>query len=416
MSDEQTIIIVGGGHAGGELALAVRQNGHQGKILLVGEEPGLPYQRPPLSKGYLAGDLAAAAIQLKPQANFDKAQVEVMSGCRVAAIRRDSKHIELADGRRIGYARLALATGARPRKLPLVGVEAPERLQNFHYLRTFADSEQIRAGFAPGARLVIVGGGYIGLEVAATAIKRGLKVTVLEALPRVLARVTSPEVAEFYAGVHRAAGVDLRTGANITGWRLNAEGSAVSAVQLADGTEIATDLVVAGIGVLPNTELAAAAGLEVDNGIVVDPFARTSDPDIVAAGDCTNHPSALYGRRIRLESVPNALEQARTAAASLCGKEKPYAAVPWFWSDQYDLKLQMVGLNQGYEHCVLRGDPAARSFSAFYLKDGIVIAADTVARMPEFLLAKRLVAERIPVDAAALADDAIPLKTLLPAA
>ncbi|MBL8482044.1 MAG: FAD-dependent oxidoreductase [Rhodocyclaceae bacterium] len=416
MSDQQNIIIVGAGHAGGELALAARQNGHAGPILLLGDEPGLPYQRPPLSKAYLAGDMAVEAIQLKPRANFDKAEVQLLPGRRVVAIRREQKRVELSDGSQLEYGRLALATGSRPRPLPLAGVAAPERLQNFHYLRTLADVEKIRSRFVAGARLLIVGGGYIGLEVAATAIKRGLRVTVLEAAPRVLVRVTAPEVSEFYAGVHRAAGVDLRTSADIAAWSVGADGSTLTGASLADGTQIEADLVVAGIGVLPNTELAEAAGLAVDNGVTVDECARTSDPDIVAAGDCTSHPSALYGRRIRLESVPNALEQARAAAATLCGKPKAYASVPWFWSDQYDLKLQMVGLNQGYERCVLRGDPAARSFAAFYMKDGVVIAADTVGRMQDFLVAKRLVAERLPVTAAQLADDALPLKSLLPAA
>jgi 3-phenylpropionate/trans-cinnamate dioxygenase ferredoxin reductase component len=289
-----------------------------------------------------------------------------------------------------------------------------ERAKNFHYLRTIDDVLAIRSRFEAGKRLVIVGGGYIGLEVASSAISRDVNVTVLEALPRVLARVTAPELSAFYEQVHRNAGVDLRTNVEVTGLDFNAEGDVITGVHCTGGVLIPADLVIVGIGQLPNTELAQAAGLDVDNGIVVDEFAVTSDPDIVAAGDCTNHPSVFCGRRIRLESVPNAVEQARVAAATLAGKPRTYDAVPWFWSDQYDLKLQMTGLSHGYDQFVLRGSMNNKSFTAFYLKDGRMIACDAVNRAQEFMIAKRMVAACKSFDPAALADETVPLKNLAP--
>ncbi|MGF6855091.1 NAD(P)/FAD-dependent oxidoreductase [Paraburkholderia sp. CI3] len=411
---ENIALIVGAGHAAGECATAIREQGWTGRIVMVGEEPHLPYQRPPLSKAFLSGESTAEQLYLKPLSTYDKARVEFIPNTRAQHIDRDAKRVTLSNGSEISYTKLVLATGGRPRRLALPGIEATEKLQNFHYLRTLDHVARIRNQFHAGSRLVIIGGGYIGLEVAAVAVKRGLRVTVLEALPRVLARVTAPELSRFYEEVHREAGVDIRTNAIVSGFELDASGDAVAAVCCADGTRVAADLVIVGVGLEPATELAQAAGLAVDNGIMVDEHTRTSDPDIFAVGDCTNHPNPSLGRRLRLESVPNALEQARTAAASLCGKERVYNSVPWFWSDQYDLKLKMVGLSLGYDEFVLRGDPKARSFSAFYLKDGVMLAADTVSRVPEFVLAKRFVAEKIPVRAADLANESIPLKSLLP--
>jgi 3-phenylpropionate/trans-cinnamate dioxygenase ferredoxin reductase component len=240
-----------------------------------------------------------------------------------------------------------------------------------------------------------------------------MQVTVLEALPRVLARVTAPEISAFYERIHRAAGADIRTGVEVKGFEFDPLKEAVSGVLCADGTRVPADVVIAGIGLIPNAELARSAGLAVENGIVVDEYTRTSDPDIYSAGDCTNHPSALYGRRVRLESVPNAVEQARTTAATLCGKQRPYSAVPWFWSDQYQFKLQMTGLSQGYDDLVVRGSTANESFAAFYLRQGQVIAADAVNRPQEFMLAKRLVAEAVALDPRRLADESLPLKSLL---
>ena len=407
-----TAIIIGAGHAGGELAIALRNEGWNGRILLLGEEAHLPYHRPPLSKAYLAGSVEKSSLSIRPQMAYDKANVEFFGGVRVLRIDRANKRLELADGKQLAYDKLAIATGGRPRPLYVPNAAAAARCANFHYLRTLDDVELIRAQMAPGKRLAIVGGGYIGLEVAAAAIAQGLKVTVLEALPRVLQRVTAAELSAYYERKHREAGVDIRTNVQVAD--LEVTGEAVSAVICADGSRLETDLVVVGIGLIANTELAAEAGLAVDNGILVNEYAQTSDPDIHAAGDCTNHPNPLLGRRLRLESVPNALEQSRVAAAGMAGKLKAYASVPWFWSDQYELKLKMVGLSEGFERLVLRGDPQTDSFSAFYLKNGKVLAADTVNRPQDFIAAKRLVAEGIAVTAEQLADDSKPLKELLP--
>lgn len=409
-----TAIIIGAGHAGGELAIALRNEGWEGRILLLGEEAHLPYHRPPLSKAYLAGSVEKSSLSIRPQMAYDKANVEFIGSVRVSRIDRANQRLELADGSQLAYDKLAIATGGRPRPLSVPNAAVAERCANFHYLRTLDDVEQIRAQLAPGKRLAIVGGGYIGLEVAASAIAQGLQVTVLEALPRVLQRVTAAELSAYYERKHREAGVDIRTGVQVAD--LEVTGDTVTAVLCADGSRLAADLVVVGIGLLANTELAAEAGLQVDNGILVDEHAQTSDPHIYAAGDCTNHPNALLGRRLRLESVPNALEQSRVAAANMAGKAKTYASVPWFWSDQYELKLKMVGLAEGFERLVLRGDPATDSFSAFYLKGDKVLAADTVNRPQDFIAAKRLVAEGIAVTAEQLADDGRPLKELLPAA
>lgn len=409
-----TAIIIGAGHAGGELAIALRNEGWEGRILLLGEEAHLPYHRPPLSKAYLAGSVEKSSLSIRPQMAYDKANVEFIGGVRVSRIDRANQRLELADGSQLAYDKLAIATGGRPRPLSVPNAAVAERCANLHYLRTLDDVEQIRAQLAPGKRLAIVGGGYIGLEVAASAITQGLQVTVLEALPRVLQRVTAAELSAYYERKHREAGVDIRTGVQVAD--LEVTGDAVTAVLCADGSRLAADLVVVGIGLLANTELAAEAGLQIDNGILVDEHAQTSDPHIYAAGDCTNHPNALLGRRLRLESVPNALEQSRVAAANMAGKAKTYASVPWFWSDQYELKLKMVGLAEGFERLVLRGDPATDSFSALYLKGDKVLAADTVNRPQDFIAAKRLVAEGIAVTAEQLADDSRPLKELLPAA
>jgi 3-phenylpropionate/trans-cinnamate dioxygenase ferredoxin reductase subunit len=400
-------VIVGAGQAGAEVATSLRQQGYDGRIVLIGEEPQLPYRRPPLSKTYLTGEADAESLLIKPRATYDKAQIELLVPAQVARIDRAARCVVLADGRTQSYDKLVLATGGRPRQLTLDGAQAP----NVLCLRTLADVDAIRAEMQPQRRLVVIGGGYIGLEVAAAAIKQGLRVTVLESAPRVLVRVTAPEMSAFYERVHRDAGVDVRTGVSLE--HFEQEAGRVVAVVLADGSRIEADLLVVGIGLVPNVELARSAELAVGDGIVVDEFGRTSDPDILAVGDCACQPNAWLGRPVRIESVPNAMEQARTAAATLCGKSIPHRSVPWFWSDQYDLKLQMVGLSQGYEQVVLRGEPAGRSFCAFYLREGAAIAVDAVNRAGEFMVAKRLVADRVQVTAATLADETQPLQALL---
>lgn len=415
-ADEERICIVGAGQAGGELAIALRQQGCAAPIVVIGEEVHAPYQRPPLSKACLKGHVDTSSLQLKQRASYERSKVELVLDTRVEGVDARARSITLSSGRELKYAKLALTTGARVRKLTGQDAQQAERTNNFHYLRTIDDAQKIRSCLDAGQRLVIIGGGFIGLEVAASAATCGVNVTVLEALPRVLARVTAPEMSAFYESVHREAGVNVRTGVVVTGFEFSAGGDAVTGVQCSDGALVPADAVVIGIGVVPNTELAQAAGLVIDNGIVVDEYARTSDPHIVAAGDCTNHPNLLSGRRVRLESVPNAVEQARTAAATLIGNERPYHAVPWFWSDQHDLKLQIAGLSEGYDEIVLRGSMSSRSFTLFYLRARQLIASDAVNRPQEFMVAKRLVAGRVVVDPALLMDESVPLKTLVPAA
>ena len=403
----ESVVIVGAGQAGGETAAELRRQGYTGRVTIVGEEQYVPYKRPPLSKTYLAGTATQESLYVLSAAAMEKANIEFIGGTRATAIDRAGRSLALADGRKLTYDKLVLATGGRPRMLTVPGADLP----GIHVVRGIQDVDRIREHFAAGKRLVIVGGGYIGLEVAAVATKAGLAVTVLESMPRVLQRVTAPEMSAFYEKVHRDAGVDVRTGVQIAGFEAQNGALHVKLV----GSDIEADLVIVGIGLIANTELAADAGLAVDNGIVVDEFTRTSDPDIHAAGDCTNHPSEFLGRRVRLESVQNAMEQGRAVAANIMGKVTRYANVPWFWSDQYDLKLQMVGMSMGFDQVVVRGDPAKRSFATFYLKDGVMLACDTVSRPQEFMLAKKMVAMKAKVDPARLADEGVPLKDQVPA-
>lgn len=415
MTTHEQVIIVGAGHAAGELATSLRNHGWEGGIIMIGDEPHIPYQRPPLSKGYLSGEIQTEALYLKPRSTYDEAGIELLLGVSVQNIDCAAKRVTLSDGRVLDYSKLALTTGGRPRRLQVKGADLAEKTENFHYLRTIADVKRIHSQMKPGLRLVIVGGGYVGLEVAAVATKIGMHVTVLETAPRVLARVTAPEISAFYERVHREAGVTIHTGVEVQALEVDNSQDAVTAVLCSGGFRVEADVVIAGIGLIPNTELAQAAGLAVDNGIEVDEYACTADESIVAAGDCTSHPNAKLGRRLRLESVPNAVEQARTAAASICGKQEAYNAVPWFWSDQYDLKLKMVGLSAGFDQLVVRGSTKTRSFSAFYMKEGVMIAADTVSRPAEFMIAKRLISDRVPLSAELLADERLNLKELLPA-
>lgn len=401
-----TTVIVGAGQAGSDLTSALRQMGYTGRIVLIGDEQAPPYRRPPLSKAYLSGDIGEEALYLKPLATYTKQNVELRTGVKVAAIDRQAHTVTLDNGEIIKYDKLALTTGGHARRLPLPGAEKP----NVHYVRTLEDIARLKEQFKEGRHLIIIGGGYIGLEAAAVGIKKGLKVTLVEALPRLLARVTGPELSQYYDGVHRRHGVDIRLGAGVQALEGNDQ---VETVILQDGTRIPADLLIVGIGLIPNTELAEQAGLAVDNGVLVDLYAQTSDPDIVAAGDCTNHENGFLGRRLRLESVPNASEQARVAAASILGQRVPHAGVPWFWSDQYALKLQMVGLSQGYDKVVIRGSMEEDNFSAFYLKDGVVISVDTVNRPQDFMVGKKMVAAKMKVDPAVLADESIVLKTLV---
>lgn len=403
----RTCIIIGASHAAAQLAPSLRQEGWDGKIIVIGDEPYLPYHRPPLSKAVLSGEKNAADLHIRAQALYDKNDIEFKLGSRVESINRAHKSITLTNGEILNYDKLALCTGSRVRTVSLPGVE----LAGIHYLRDLKDVEAIQGDIGEGKNAVIVGGGYIGLETAASLKKMGMNVTVLEMAPRVLARVTAPELSEFYTRVHSDEGVTIRTGIAVAGFEGNTK---VERVTCADGSSFDADLVVIGVGIIPNVELAEAAGLTVENGIVVDEYARTNDPDIVASGDCANHHNTLYDIRLRLESVPNATDQSKSAAASICGKDKSYQSLPWFWSDQYDLKLQIAGLSQGYDQVVIRGDKDhSRSFVAFYLKEGKLISADCVNRPQEFMLSKRLIAAGTEIDAERLADESIPPKELV---
>ena len=403
-----TVVIAGAGQAAAQAIISLRHGGYGGDILLVGDEPYPPYQRPPLSKKFLAGELEQERLHLRPEQYYREHGVELRLGTRVAAIDR-RRHTVTIDGRAVGYGKLILATGSHVRRVPIPGQDLPQ----VHYLRTIDDVRGIQAGFRPGRRLVVVGGGYIGLEVAAVAVTAGLDVTVVEVADRVMARVVGPPVSQFYLQAHQQAGVRFLLGAGVAGIRSDGDGVTVACTT---GAELPADLVVVGVGILPATALAEDAGLECSNGIVVDEFCRSSDPDIYAAGDCTSHPNRLLGRRLRLESVHNATEQGKTAALDILGQAEAYAQVPWFWSDQYDLKLQMTGIAENYSSLVLRGDPASRAFAAFYFAGTQLIAVHAINSPREFMLSKKLIADGAQLDAAAVADSSVPFKTLAEAA
>lgn len=403
------VIIIGAGQAGGETAQRLRQGGFDGDIALIGEEPCAPYQRPPLSKAYLAGDLGMERLLLRPASVYAEEKVALLSPVRAVWIDRANRKVRVEGGRELPYDALVLATGARPRKLPLAGAD----LEGVHLFRTAAHVDAVRARFTAGARLVVIGAGYIGLEVAAVGRKCGLVVTVVETAVRPLARVTSPEVAGFFLDEHTRQGVRFVLGgqpAVIKGQER------VTGVGLTDGAELPADLVVAGIGVTPETSLAQQCGLHVDDGVVTDAACRTSDPHIFAIGDCARRPMAHYDDRLcRLESVHNAVEGAKIAAAAILGQSHAVEA-PWFWSDQYDLKLQIAGLFQGYDQVVFRGVMADRAFAAFYYKGERLIAVDAVNRPGEYLGAKMLIQTGRTLAPELIRDTSRPMKELVAAA
>ncbi len=400
------VVIIGASHAAAEAITSLRAKGYEGEITLIGDEDYLPYQRPPLSKKYFNDEVAVDKLYIKGPDTYDKANVTQMLGRTAESIDRDKKVVHLDKGEAVEYDKLILATGTRARKLPVEGGDLPQ----IKYLRTKQDVDAIKQLVKPNSKLLIVGAGYIGLEVAASAVKLGVQVIVLEAMDRVLQRVTSPVVSEFYQRVHKEEGVEIRLNTALQKFESTSEGA--QAV-LADGETIEFDCAIVGIGVIPNTELAEQAGLDCDNGILVDEFTKTTDEDIYAVGDCSNHPNFLYERRLRLESVPNAMGQAKTAASSICEEETIYDEVPWFWSDQYDVKLQTVGLFQDHDQIVVRGDVNSRKLAVFYLKEGRLIATDALSSPAEFMVSKRLVANKATPDPDLLADAEVPIKSLL---
>ena len=407
MESTSRCIIVGASHAAAQLAPALRQQGWTGAINMISNQYFLPYHRPPLSKDFLTGAKNLESIMIRPAAAYQKANIRITMGVTATSIDRANKRLTLDDGETLNYDKLVLTTGARVRRIVIPGVD----LAGVFYLRDMHDAQQIKQATGANKRAVIIGGGYIGLETASALRKLGMQVTVLEAMPRILQRVTAPEVAAFYARVHAEEGVNIIS--DVQAVSISGEKRA-EAVICQNGAEYPADIVIIGVGVIPNTALAESAGLQVDNGIVVDEFARTSDHDILAAGDCTSHFNPIYQRHLRLESVQNASDQASVAAATLCGNLNPYSALPWFWSDQYDLKLQIAGLSQGYTDVVIRGDiNGSRSFAAFYVNEGKLLAVDAVNRPQDFMLGKRLIVQNSPLDMNKLADDNVPLKTLL---
>ncbi|MDA0977278.1 MAG: FAD-dependent oxidoreductase, partial [Proteobacteria bacterium] len=357
----------------------------------------------PLSKQYLSGEIGLERVYLRPEKFYADKNISLHTGVTVSSINRDGKFVTTSTGETYSYGKLLIATGSRPRILNIPG----SNLEGIHYLRTVADVDAIREAMKTAEKICIVGGGYIGLEVAAVACSAGKQVSVLEMESRILQRVTTEEMSEFYHELHTSRGVEILV--NTAADAFEGDGK-VSSVVCGD-KKIDADLVIVGIGIIPNIEIAEAAGLECRNGIVVDDHCRTSDPDIYAAGDCTMHPNALLGRQLRLESVPNAMDQARVASSNMLGGDKTYAAVPWFWSDQYELKLQMVGFSADGDQSVVRGDKAANEFAVFYLKDGKVVGVDAVNSPREFMVCKQLYGKEVnPED---LANPSFELKSLL---
>ena len=408
MSERYDVLIVGAGHGGAQAALALRQHKYAGSVALLGDEPDPPYERPPLSKEYFSGEKSFERILIRPQAIWAERDIELQLLRRVVAVDPAEQNVVLSDGSRIGYGKLIWATGGAPRRLSCSG----SNLMGVHNVRTRADADRMLAETPKVQNVVVIGGGYIGLEAAAVLAKLGKQVTVLEAMDRVLARVAGEPLSRFYEAEHRAHGVEIHLNAKMDclighdGW--------VTGVRMSDGSVLPADMVVVGIGIVPAVEPLIAAGAASGNGVEVDEFCQTSLPNIYAIGDCAIHANPFAGgQRIRLESVQNANDQAITAARHIAGDAAPYHAVPWFWSNQYDLKLQTIGLSLGYDEVVVRGQSAARSFTLVYLSKGKVLALDCVNSVKDYVQGKALVITQATPDKSVLANPEIPIKSLL---
>ncbi|MBN9673958.1 NAD(P)/FAD-dependent oxidoreductase [Roseibium aggregatum] len=383
---QEEIVIVGAGQAGAQAAQSLRQGGFEGPLRLIGDEAHPPYQRPPLSKKYLAGEIGAEALWLRPSAFYATNTIDLIPHTTAVAVDRDAKRIELQNGDTLSYGKLILATGTSARRLLLPGADK----EGVYTLRTIADVDLIRQRLLESNRLAIIGAGYIGLEVAAVARTLGKEVTVLEAQDRPMKRVISRTVSDFFSGLHREHGVDLRFDTGVE----SIEGSgSVTGVKLAGGDILPTDLVLIAVGAEPNDTLASDAGLETDNGILVDGACQTSDENIYAAGDCTRFYSNRYQRSVRMESVQNAIDQAKAVAQVLLGQDVDYDPLPWFWSDQYDIKLQIAGLSEGYDETIVVGSPEARKFYVAYLNGGKLIAVDSINSPRSHMMARRVIGE-----------------------
>ncbi len=409
MSESFDVLIVGGGHGGAQAALALRQHGFEGSVAIVTAEPELPYERPPLSKEYLAGEKEWERMLIRPAAVWADKSVTLRLGTRVEVVDPLAHRVTTDADATIGYGKLIWAAGGAPRRL------SGSRLVGVHTVRTRADVDAMITELPDVREAVVIGGGYIGLEVAAVLRKLGKQVVLVEALDRVLARVVAEPLSRFYEAEHRAKGVDIRLGAAVDS--LVDEGDRVSGVRLADGSVLPAQMVIVGIGIDTAVGPLVEAGAEAGNGVRVDPQCRTSLADIYALGDCAEHRNRFArGNWIRLESVQNATDQASVAAKSICGRDEDYAALPWFWSNQYDLRLQTVGLSHGHDELVIRGDPAVRSFSLIYLREGTVIALDCVNATRDYAQGRALVLNRVQPDKSALSEPSISLKSLAPAA
>ncbi len=405
-SGAKRVVVIGAGQAAAQLAQSLRQGGYRGELSIIGDEPVLPYQRPPLSKAYMKGELDAERLFFRPASWYEDNQVSLKLGSTVVSIDRARQQVVFDSGGCAEYDILVLATGARPRRLTVTGAD----LDGVYDLRTLADVERIRPQLVAGRRIVIIGAGYIGLEAAAVARQMELDVTVMELADRVLARVTSPVVSRFYETEHKAQGVKVLTRARLQ--QIEGDAGRVHSVVLADGQRIEADLVLAGIGVVPNDDLAKSAGIASANGILVDRNGRTQDPRIFAAGDCSHRPLIHYGRSGRLESVHNAIEQAKLVAAEILDQPGPAEDCPWFWSDQYDLKLQIAGLNDGYDELVVRGEPENRQFAVFYLRNSRLLAVDAINSPAEFLAGKKLIVSGAKLAPEVLGDKSISMKDI----
>ena len=399
----ERIVIIGAGQAGAQAVASLRADGFTGDLVMIGDEPYAPYQRPPLSKTYLMGTLDRERLFLKPDAFYAEAKCELLLNATASAIDRAKKVVTLSDGITVPYDKLLIATGSRVREIKCPGADLP----GVFYLRSIADVDKLRPAFENAKNVAIVGGGYIGLEVGAVARKYNLNVSVFEAMERVMQRAVSKPISDFYDKTHRDAGVNILLNTGVEAF----EGEGKLTAIRAGGKSYPTDIAVVGIGILPNDTLAKEAGLMVGDGVHVDPHCQTSDPNIWAAGDCTRH-HGRDGNHIRLECVQNAIDQAKFAALAMMGKPAPYKEVPWFWSDQYDLKLQIAGLAWPTDSLVVRGDPASRKFAVFHLRNGAVAAVEAVNAAPEYIVGRKLIAEGAHVAPERLADLTVPMKNI----
>jgi 3-phenylpropionate/trans-cinnamate dioxygenase ferredoxin reductase subunit len=397
-------VIVGTGQAGFQTAASLRSEGYTAPITLIGEEPHIPYNRPPLSKGFVLGKQDAESIELRPVTFYKNHQINLLCGERVVGISRAESQIEIASGGSLSYDSLVLAVGASNRKLPVVGAD----MDGVLYLRSLAEAIFIKKRLAEAQRVVVVGGGFIGLELAAVARSFGKDVTVIEALPRVMARVVAPIISEFFRELHTSRGVKIVCGATVT--EIRGSDGRVNEVVLSDGSIYAADLVLVGIGVTPNTELASDAGLATSNGIVVDEYLQTADANIFAIGDCAEYPNEFAGGRVRLESVQNAADQAQCIALTISGRRTKYNSLPWFWTDQYEIKLQMAGISAGHDRVVTRGNAEGHKLSVFYFKNGKLIAVDSINRPVDHMIGRKLIASGASLSPEEAGDESVDLK------